>query len=156
MIDKMSRMKSKISTDPKVLQKLAHHEDWVVRINVAQNPHTDKSTLMFLSDDPVWEVVAWLPDNINCPKEVYDKLSDSSDADVLYYLVNSSLTPWNIIKYVLEENKNADLNVKITAIKSGKIPYKILEKYVNNSNSKLRDVASQQMQLYSHNSHKSA
>lgn len=152
MIDKISRIRSKISINPEVLQELAHHKDWVVRANVAQNPHTNKSTLMFLSDDSVWEVVAWIPDNINCSREIYDKLANSSDADVLYYLVNSSLTPWDIITYVLEENKNADLNVKITALKSGKIPYKILEKYQNSSSPKLKDTANRQIQLYKHKS----
>lgn len=141
-IDKKLRRLALTSKDPDELAKLAKTtDDWVVRLNVAKNKHTSQKTLKELSKDPVWEVTAWIPDNPNCSEAVYWEIADSDDADILHYLVISELTPVKIIEYVLKNNPAADLAVKLSALKTGRLNLETLKKYIKDINPEVRKAA---------------
>lgn len=85
--------------------------------------------------------------NPNASRCVYEHLSTSDNPDILTALANAPFTPPDIVKYIFTDNPATDTNVRLAAIRSGKLPDELLYECIKCEDVVISEAAFRQIQL---------
>ena len=119
------------NTSSKILERLAHDNDWRVRLHVAKNPNTTVNILEKLASDKDETVKMFIAQNQNTPVEILKKLSLDNNEIVRESIALNLNTPAELLK-CLTNDENRYISESATKTLSNNKEYNDLNEEFNN------------------------
>lgn len=105
-----------------ILTKLAHDENYKIRVRVAENPETPEHLLKELANDKHYEVRIGVAENPRVPLHLLEQLSRDENDDVKLALAGNDKVPTNILARLVDDPNtfvSASANKTLAGLASG-------------------------------------